>query len=57
MNNRLDALIDSLLIEVNEEIIQNLSTMGYSHEEATKVVTEFGEFDLAASAIAEPASV
>jgi len=56
MTNKLDTLIDSLLIEVNEEIISNLSTMGYSRDEATKVVAEFGEFDLAAAAAAEPAS-
>jgi len=56
MTNKLDTLIDSLLIEVNEEIISNLSTLGYSRDEATKVVAEFGEFDLAASAAAEPAS-
>ena len=56
MTNKLDTLINSLLIEVNEEIITNLSTMGYSRDEATKVVAEFGEFDLAAAAAAEPAS-
>lgn len=56
MTNKLDTLIDSFLIEVNEEIITNLSTMGYSRDEATKVVAEFGEFDLAASAAAEPVS-
>lgn len=56
MTNKLDTLIDSFLIEVNEEIITNLSTMGYSRDEATKVVAEFGEFDLAASAATEPVS-
>lgn len=54
MTNKLDTLIDSFLIEVNEEIISSLSTLGYSRDEATKVVAEFGEFDLAASAVAEP---
>jgi len=57
MTSKLDTLIDSFLIEVNEEIITNLSTMGYSRDEAAEVVAEFGEFDLAASAAAEPVSL
>jgi hypothetical protein len=56
MTNKLDTLIDSFLIGINEEIITNLSTMGYSHDEAVAVVAEFGEFDLAAAAVAEPVS-
>jgi hypothetical protein len=55
MKNQLDTLIESFHMEINEEIISDLvSNKGYSLEDATKVVAEFGEFDLAASAVEYP---
>jgi isopropylmalate/homocitrate/citramalate synthase len=54
--NTLNTIIDSMLIEVNEEIISDLSRLGYSRTEATKVVSEFSDFDLIEDAALNPAS-
>jgi hypothetical protein len=55
MNNTLDTIINSMIIEMNEEIIDNLTgTLGYSREEAAKVVTEYSDFDLSAHAAEFP---
>jgi hypothetical protein len=45
-----------MLIEVNEEIISDLSRLGYSRTEATKVVSEFSDFDLIEDAALNPVS-
>ena len=52
----LDTLIDTMLIEVNEEIILDLSRLGYSKTEATKVVSEFSDFDIVEDAALNPVS-
>lgn len=52
----LDTLIDTMLIEVNEEIILDLSRLGYSKAEATKVVSEFSDFDIVEDAALNPVS-
>jgi hypothetical protein len=54
--NTLNTIIDSMLIEVNEEIISDLSRLGYSRTEATKVVSEFSDFDLIEDAALNPVS-
>lgn len=54
--NTLNTVIDSMLIEVNEEIISDLSRLGYSRTEATKVVSEFSDFDLIEDAALNPVS-
>jgi Holliday junction resolvasome RuvABC DNA-binding subunit len=54
--NTVSTIIDSMLIEVNEEIISSLNSLGYSREEATKVVSEFSEFDLVEDAALNPVS-
>lgn len=54
--SKLDTIIDSMLIEINEEIITDLGRVGYSRAEATKVVREFGEFDLVEDAALNPVS-
>ncbi len=54
--NTLNTIIDSMLIEVNEEIISDLSKLGYSRTEATKVVSEFSDFDLIEDAALNPVS-
>lgn len=54
--NKLDTIIDSMLIEVNEEIISDLGRLGYSRAEATKAVTEFSDFDLVEDAALNPVS-
>ena len=56
VTDTLDTVIDSLLIEINEEIINDLSRMGYSRLEATKVVSEFSDFDLVKDAELNPVS-
>ncbi len=52
----LDTLMDTMLIEVNEEIILDLSRLGYSKAEATKVVSEFSDFDIVEDAALNPVS-
>ena len=52
----LDTLIDTMLIEVNEEIITDLSRSGYSKAEATKIVSEFSDFDIVEDAALNPVS-
>ncbi len=54
--SKLDTIIDSMLIEVNEDIISDLGRLGYSRAEATKVVSEFGEFDIVEDAALNPVS-
>ena len=54
--NTLNTVIDSMLIEVNEEIISDLCRLGYSRTEATKVVSEFSDFDLIEDAALNPVS-
>jgi hypothetical protein len=54
--NTLNTVIDSMLIEVNEDIISDLSRLGYSRTEATKVVSEFSDFDLIEDAALNPVS-
>ena len=54
--NTLNTIIDSMPIEVNEEIISDLSRLGYSRTEATKVVSEFSDFDLIEDAALNPVS-
>jgi hypothetical protein len=54
--NTLNTIIDSMLIEVNEEIISDLGRLGYSRTEATKVVSEFSDFDLVEDAALNPVS-
>jgi len=54
--NTLNNVIDTMLIEVNEEIINDLSSLGYSRAEATKVVSEFSDFDIVEDAALNPVS-
>jgi hypothetical protein len=54
--NTLNNVIDTMLIEVNEEIINDLSNLGYSRAEATKVVSEFSDFDIVEDAALNPVS-
>lgn len=55
MNNTLDTIINSMIIEINEDIIDNLTaTLGFSRDEAAKVVTEYSDFDLSAHAAEFP---
>jgi hypothetical protein len=54
MNKTLETLISNTITEINEGVIDNLTAFGYTHQEATKVVSEFSDFDLAANAAQFP---
>ena len=54
MNKTLETLISNTITEMNEGIIDDLTTFGYTHQEATKVVSEFSDFDIAANAAQFP---
>lgn len=54
MNKTLETLISNTITEINENIIDNLTTFGYTHQEATKVVSEFSDFDIVANAAQFP---
>ncbi|GEM_PF-3345916 len=53
----LNTVIDSTLIEINEDIISDLvSRLGYSNEAASEAVSAFGNFDLVEDAALNPVS-
>lgn len=54
MNTTLDTLINTINMEINENVIERLSTYGYSQEEATKLVNEYSDFDLVQDAAQFP---
>jgi hypothetical protein len=54
MNKTLETLISNTITEINENVIDNLTTFGYTHQEATKVVSEFSDFDIVANAAQFP---
>lgn len=54
MNTTLDTLINTINMEINENVIERLSTYGYSQEEATKLVNEYSDFDLVQDAAKFP---
>lgn len=54
MNTTMNQIINSIHQSINEEIINDMIEVGYSHDIAVKMVTEFEDFDLAADAEAFP---
>ena len=52
--NTLNTIINSMKQTINETVIDDLSSIGFSHEEAVKVVVE-NDFDLLVSAELAPA--
>jgi Holliday junction resolvasome RuvABC DNA-binding subunit len=56
MNTTLNTLISTINTEINEGVIDNLVNLGYSHQEATKVVSDFSDFDLVENAAQFPVS-
>lgn len=46
----LSTTINGALLMINEQIIDDLMAIGYSHSEAVKVVTEFDGYDFTADA-------
>ena len=46
--NTLNTIINSMSQTINENVIDDLSTIGFSHQEAVKMVIE-NDFDFAAS--------
>jgi len=54
MNKTLETLISNTITDINENVIDNLTTFGYTHQEATKVVSEFSDFDIVANAAQFP---
>jgi hypothetical protein len=48
--NQLNILTNSVLQVINEGIIDDLMSLGYDHESAVKVVTEFDSYDFIADA-------
>lgn len=55
--NTLDTLTNSIIQTINEEIIQDLINLGYGHEEAVKVVTEYDGYDLMMDAELNPSDL
>lgn len=47
--NTLDMIVNGALQTINENIIDDLVKLGYSHDRAVKVVTEFDGFDFSFS--------
>lgn len=52
--NTLNTIINSMKQTINETVIDDLSSLGFGHAEAVKVVVE-NDFDLLASAELTPA--
>jgi hypothetical protein len=52
--NTLNTLTNSILQSINEEIIDDLVNLGFDHEEAVKVVTEYDGFDFVTDAMDNP---
>lgn len=46
--NTLSTIVNGALQQINEEIIDDLMKMGYEHDDALKVVTEFEGYDFLA---------
>lgn len=44
--NTLNTLTNSIIQTINENVIEDLINLGFNHDEAVKVVTEFDGFDL-----------
>jgi hypothetical protein len=55
MNTTLNTLINTINMEINENVIKGLGSFGYSHEEATKLVNEYADFDIVSDAAQFPA--
>lgn len=43
--NTLNTIVNGALQSINEQIIDDLIVLGYTHEDAVKVVTEFDGFE------------
>jgi len=54
MNTTLETLINTINMEINEQVIDGLTSFGYTHQEATKVVSDYADFDLVESAAQFP---
>jgi hypothetical protein len=52
--NTLDILTNSIIQTINEEIIQDLINIGYDHNTAVKVVTEYDGYDFMMDAELNP---
>lgn len=52
--NTLSLITNSVIQQINEQTIDDLLNMGFSHERAVKLVTEFDEFDLVQDSIDNP---
>lgn len=50
MNTTIETLINTINMEINENVIKGLTSLGYAHEEATKLVNEYADFDIVADA-------
>jgi len=50
MNTTMNQIINSIHQTINEEIIHDMIDLGYTHDLAVKIVTEFEDFDLVADA-------
>jgi len=54
MNTTLETLINTINMEINEKVIDGLTSFGYTHQEATKVVSDYADFDLVENAAQFP---
>jgi len=52
--NTLSLITNSVIQQINEQTIDDLLNMGFSHERAVKLVTEFDEFYLVQDSIDNP---
>jgi hypothetical protein len=52
--NTLNTLTNSILQVINESTIDSLIDLGYNHDSAVKIVTEFDGYDFALDAMENP---
>lgn len=55
--NTLNTITNSILQSINEEIIQDLIDLGYNHDDAVKVVTEYDGYDFMQDADLNPSDL
>lgn len=47
-------IFNSMRQTINESVIDDLTTLGFAHEDAVKVVVDNDDFDIVASGLANP---
>lgn len=50
----LTSIVNGALQQINESIIDDLMNLGYSHDNAVKVVTEFDGYNFSEDAMSNP---